>query len=132
MNIIFFSNICVNLFIYIFFRLPAVANYWEHGPLNGGPAIFCGKVMSRNRFLSIQKFLRFSDPAQVDKKNPQTRIESFLDLLRQRCKLVLHPGSAVTVDESLLLWKGLLHFKQCNRYVNLNYNCYLNMSNIYK
>ncbi|CAL4067933.1 unnamed protein product, partial [Meganyctiphanes norvegica] len=95
--------------------LPGIRNYWEHGPLLGGSKVFCAKVMSRNRFMSIQKFLRFSDPGEVNKKNPQTRIEPFLDLLRERCQMVLHPGSEVTVDESLLLWKGLLKFKQCNR-----------------
>ena len=92
-------------------RLPKLAMYWSHGPLIGGPKIFCAKIMSRNKFFNIQKFLRFSSPGQANKKDPRTRIESFLSLLRGRCQLMVDPGEHIAVDESLILWKGRLLFK---------------------
>ena len=102
-----------------------VSMYWEHGPLVGGPKIFHAKVMSRNRFMNIQKFIRFAPPGNVDRRNPRTRIEAFLDLLRERCTAVIFPGRDIAVDESLILWKGLLKFKQCIRCVK---NLYLRMN----
>ena len=97
-----------------------VSMYWKHGPLVGDPKIFHAKVMSRNRFLNIQKFIRFTPPTGVDKRNPRTRIEPFLNLLRARYMAVIHPGSDIAVDESLILWKGLLKFKQCIRCVKMS------------
>ena len=95
--------------------------YWEHGPLFGGPKFFNRRVMSRNKFLNIQKFIRFAPPQHVDKRNPRTRIEAFLNLLRERCSAIIHAGRNIAVDESLILWKGLLKFKQCIRYVKNEY-----------
>ena len=91
---------------------PRVSMYWSKDPVMGGPKLFTHKVMSRNRFLNITKFLRFSNPEEVQRNDPKTRIESFLDLLRARCQAILNPGLHIAVDEALVLWKGRLKFKQ--------------------
>ena len=93
-------------------KYPRVAMYWSQDPVYGGPKVFTHKVMSRNLFSNITKFLRFSSPADVDKDDPKTRIEPFLDLLRPRCQNMLNPGLHIAVDEALILWKGRLKFKQ--------------------
>lgn len=93
-------------------KLPRLHMYWSKGPMYSGPAIFCGEIMSRDRFLSVLKFLRFSSVQDVKRGEPKTRIEPFLDLLRDKCQLVMRPGKHVTVDEALVLYKGRLRFRQ--------------------
>ena len=93
-------------------RMPSRSMYWEHGPVFGGPAIFTGNVMSRNRFNTIMKFLRFGSVCDVDKKKPSSRIQKFLDLIKVRFESIIEPGENVGIDESLILWKGRLMFRQ--------------------
>lgn len=93
-------------------RLPCYALYWSRDPMCGGPEIFCHHVMSCNRFTSILKFLRFSPVHQVNKEDPGTRVEPYLDVLRQRSQMVMVPHKHVAVDEALVLWKGQLSFRQ--------------------
>ena len=93
-------------------REPEISNYWSKHPQYGGPAIFNSKVMSRNYFMNILKFIRFSSVDQVNKKDQRTRIEPFLELLREKCKNNVNPGEHIAVDEALILWKGRLKFRQ--------------------
>ena len=89
-----------------------ISNYWSKHPQYGRPAIFNSKVMSRNYFMNILKFIRFSSVDQVNKKDQRTRIEPFLELLREKCKNNVNPGEHIAVDEALILWKGRLKFRQ--------------------
>ena len=93
-------------------RLPRLHMYWSDHILVGGPPIFCAKVMSRNMFQNILKFLRFSKREEVRPRTPKTRLESFLRLLRKKCKDNVHIGQHIAIDESLMLYKGRLFFKQ--------------------
>lgn len=93
-------------------KLPRMSQYWRHDWVISGPPVFCKEVMSRDRFFSILKFLRFSPPEEVKKEEPQTRIEPFLSLLRKKSATVISPGKHVAVDEALVLWKGRLGFRQ--------------------
>ena len=68
--------------------------------------------MSRARFLCIMKFLRFFPPSEVNKRRPKTRIEPFLDLLRERSQSFMTPLQNIAIDEALILWKGRLGFRQ--------------------
>ena len=79
-----------------------------------GSRVFCEQVKSINRYLCILKFLRFSDVDYVvqSKNSPKTHIEQFLQLLCERCQAHCQPGLHMAIDESLMLWKGRLGFKQ--------------------
>lgn len=76
-----------------------------------GPPTFCKEVMSRDRFLSIMKFLRFSSVGTVKTNVSNTRTEPYLDMLRERCQKVLRPHKNVAMDEALILSKGRLGFR---------------------
>ena len=93
-------------------REPEISNYWSSHPQYGGPPIFTSKVMSRNYFMNILKFIRFSSVDDVDKKDHKTRIEPFLELLRTKSKEHVNPGVHIAIDEALILWKGRLKFRQ--------------------
>lgn len=92
--------------------IPRTMYYWSTDMMLSGSAAFCKEVTSRDRFFSIMKFLRFSPPGLVRKKCPATLIEPYLDLLRERCQMVMKPPRSVVVDEALILWKGRLAFHQ--------------------
>ena len=91
-------------------KLPRVYMYWARRFAYSGPKCFTSDVMGRSRFLCLLKFLRFSSTTGVT--TPKDRIEPFLDLIRQRCQSFVTPGRDIAVDESLMLWKGRLGFKQ--------------------
>ena len=93
-------------------KLPHIKWYWSRHPCFGGPAIFCAKVMSRNKWMNIMKCLRFTHPEEVVPNKPQTRVEPFLDKLREKCRAAIYPGINISIDEALILFKGRLHFRQ--------------------
>ena len=76
------------------------------------------KAMSHNRFQLILKFFHCNDnnnpqhDANDENRNRLYKVRPLIELLRARCKTVYTPGQDVSVDESLVLFKGRLKFKQ--------------------
>ncbi|KAK9744860.1 Transposase IS4 [Popillia japonica] len=68
--------------------------------------------MSRNRYLSILKFLRFSPPEAARPKVPMTRLGIFMSMLKNNCMTLVDPGPVFAIDEHLMLYKGKSHFRQ--------------------
>ena len=64
------------------------------------------------------KFLHFNDNANPtfdindDGRDRLHKVRPLIELLHDHCKRVYTPGQNVSVDESLVLFKGRLHFKQ--------------------
>jgi len=86
------------------------SEYWSNDKL-----LRCnifGEVMSRDRFLYLLKILHFNTnivTADVDKLY---KIREICDKLRQRFQEAFYPFQNLCIDESLLLYKGRLSFKQ--------------------
>ena len=95
---------------------PSIPMYWSTDELYHTP-IF-QKAMSRNRFQLILKFFHCNDnnnpqyDANDENRDRLYKVRPLIDLLRARCKTVYTPGQNVSVDESLVLFKGHLKFKQ--------------------
>ena len=72
------------------------------------------KIMKRDRFYLILKFLHFNNNEIVDPENPDwlQKVRPLIELLRERFRKVYSPGNNLSVDESLVLYKGRLKFKQ--------------------
>ncbi|XP_050305494.1 piggyBac transposable element-derived protein 4-like [Anthonomus grandis grandis] len=68
--------------------------------------------MSRNRFLTILKFLRFSTPELAKANAPLSRLGIFMALIKENCQNLVDPGPVFAIDEQLMLYKGRLHFRQ--------------------
>jgi hypothetical protein len=66
--------------------------------------------LSRNRFFSILKFLRFADPGNLVADDRLKRIRPFLTQVQSLFNY--QPNREICVDESLVLYKGRLLFKQ--------------------
>ena len=70
------------------------------------------------RFYLILKFLHFNnnnDPdcdANDENRDRLHKLRPFLEMTRDQCKWVYQPGNYLSVDESLVLFKGRLHLRQ--------------------
>ena len=81
--------------------------------------------MKRDRFKLILKFLHFNDNTTYNPEHSDRdrlhKVRPFLDILLDRFRNVYSPGKNLSVDESLVLFKGRLHFHQliktkCSRF----------------
>lgn len=96
-------------------KKPDINSYWSRDPLLRTTAF--PSVMSRDRFLLILKFWHMSDSSLQPQANDPHRdrlykLRDVLDHLQDKFQEVFTPGRDIAIDESLLLWKGRLVFKQ--------------------
>lgn len=84
--------------------------YWSVDPFLHSP-IF-GQYMARDRFLGIQRCLHFVNNEGVQHNNRLYKIENILDLIRRTFSSIFYPFQNLVIDESLILFKGRLSFKQ--------------------
>ena len=110
----------IKQFLGLFFLMgivhkPAIHMYWSKDPLFCTPIY--NAVMSRNRFQLLLKFLHFNDnshmPAPADPSPDKLfKLRPLLDHLFEKFQVAYVPSCNISIDESLLLWKGRLSFKQ--------------------
>ena len=97
-------------------KKPALHLYWSTKELYNTPVF--SKIMKRDRFLLILKFLHFNDNRDPNYDNTDEnrdclhKVRHLIDFLRSKFQRVFQPGKHLSVDESLVLYKGRLHFKQ--------------------
>ena len=89
-----------------------VSQYWSRKPYIPGIHFYCAANMSRDRYLSIMKFLRFTMPDHVKKGVPSTRLDTFTDRILVPMMETVDAGKRIAIDEALVLWKGRLGFRQ--------------------
>lgn len=90
--------------------VPKISFYWSTDIFYKNCVI--PKVMSRNRFELLLKFLHFSDNQTANKKNRLSKIEELTQMIVSNFKSAYIPGENVTVDESMIPFRGRLLFKQ--------------------
>ena len=73
-------------------------------------------MMSRNRFLLIEKFLHFNnnEDRPEDCTDKLYKVRLVLDKLIEHFKLYYVPHAEISIDEGTLLWKGRLCFRVYN------------------
>lgn len=93
---------------------PTLPDYWSLDDLIYTPVF--SQVMKRNRFYLILRFLHFNDNTalNLNHDNPDRlhKIRPLINLFRERCYAVYSPGQNLSIDESLVLFKGRLKFRQ--------------------
>ena len=95
---------------------PSINLYWATDALYHTSIFF--QVMNHNRFNLILKFLHFNnneDPTfdQNDgNRNRLHKVRPLINIFRDRAKSFYSSGKKLSVDESLVLFKGRLLFKQ--------------------
>ncbi|EFN85041.1 PiggyBac transposable element-derived protein 4, partial [Harpegnathos saltator] len=86
------------------------SEYWSNDELLKSK-IF-GQVMTRDRFLYLLKILHFNTNKVTADTDKLYKIQEICDMLRQSLRKVFYPFEYLCIDDSLLLHKGRLSFKQ--------------------
>lgn len=87
-----------------------IKDYWSTDQLISTPMF--GTIFSRDRFLSILKFLHFNDNLQQQDGDRLHKMKPILHHLKKKFKLCIKPNKNLCIDESIMQWKGRLSFKQ--------------------
>ena len=86
---------------------PHLELYWSTEEITSTP--YFSKVMSRNRFQNILRFLHFSD--KVDKNDRLHKIRPVFESLIQKFQDLYQPAQKISIDEGTLLFRGRLSFR---------------------
>lgn len=87
-------------------KLNRMADYWsQHYLMRLSPHTF----MSRDRFYMILRALNVQDDARPESL---FKIKSLINLFNESMCKIYYPAKNVVIDESLILWKGRLSFRQ--------------------
>ena len=93
---------------------PRMALHWSTDKLLATP-IF-SQVMRRDRLFLLLRFLHFADNRNYNQNDPGHdklfKVREVMNMIKRRCSEVLYPGKYLSMDESLVLFKGRLSFKQ--------------------
>ncbi|KAK7893501.1 hypothetical protein WMY93_022653 [Mugilogobius chulae] len=95
-------------------KKPELEMYWSTDEVLSTP--YYSKVMSRNRFQIILRFLHFNDnnAVQADNTDKLHKIRPVVDYLISKFKELYQPAKNISIDEGMLLWRGRLVFKVYN------------------
>lgn len=86
--------------------------YWSKRPLIETP-IF-RNVMPFKRFKQISRFLHFCNNETADNNDRLRKIRPIINLWNEKFKEIYTPDEYVSIDESLMKYKGRLSYKQFN------------------
>ena len=89
-----------------------LSDYWSSDPLLATPFFHNEKALSRDRFLEILKFIRFASYSQMEQNDSLKKIRPFMNFVQDVLRNAYIPEKELSVDESLVLFKGRLSFKQ--------------------
>ncbi|CAF5123906.1 unnamed protein product, partial [Rotaria magnacalcarata] len=95
-------------------RKRRIQDYWSTNPLLVTPIFHSRNYLSRDRFLQILRFLRFADYGKMIDSDRLKKLRPFLNMTQNLCISMYTPRRSVAVDETLLLYKGRISFKQYN------------------
>jgi len=92
-------------------QMPKLEYYWSNSQLYGSKII--RSAMARDRFELLLKFWHFSDNNKYHSNQDRLfKLKPLLDLLKARFSSVYIPGAVITIDETMIPWRGRLLFKQ--------------------
>ena len=91
-------------------KFPALFKQWSQDSIYYHPLF--GKSMGRARFQDILRMLRFINHETVDASDKLHKIKNILDAVLENIKNAFYPGQHLSIDESMILWRGRLAFRQ--------------------
>lgn len=109
----------MKVFLGLFFltgiiRKPELDMYWSTDEMLATP--YFSKVMSRNRFEIIWRFLHFNDNTARPANDTDRlyKVRPVLDHLVTKFREMYQPNTNICIDEGMLLWRGRLAFRVYN------------------
>lgn len=90
----------------------SVQSYWSKRSIIETP-IF-RKTMPFWRFVQLSRFLHFTNNEVVDKNDRMCKLRSIIDYLNEKFESIYTAEEYVSLDESLMKYKGRMSYKQYN------------------
>ncbi|EFN86920.1 PiggyBac transposable element-derived protein 4, partial [Harpegnathos saltator] len=88
-------------------------DYWTTDPTIETP--FFAQVMSRNRFLQIFQSWHFCNNENISHNSHRlAKVQPVIDYLKQKFNDVYKPSQQLSLDESIIPWRGRLSIKTYN------------------
>lgn len=92
-------------------RLNRLQDYWKGHPLFNLKCF--SQHMSRDRFLLIMRCLHFSRNIPGQSENDRLyKVRPVIDFFNNKMVELYYPGKQLSLDESMVLWRGRLVFRQ--------------------
>lgn len=94
-------------------KLNRLQDYWRKHRLLNLPCF--REYMSRDRFLLILRCINFSKiipPGQPQPTDRLYKIRELIDYFNNKMASVYYPSRELSIDESMVLWRGRLTFRQ--------------------
>lgn len=92
---------------------PCIEMYWTKNKMLSTP--FFASVMTYNTFCHLTTLLHFAENDPTNQTDKLWKIRPVYELINESFQAVYRPGENISIDESLVPWKGRLQFRQCNR-----------------
>jgi len=93
-------------------KYPTIYSYWSRDPFYMNS--FVPKIMSRNRFQLLLRFIHFADNQSRGVDDRLYKVRQLLELLERNFTTCRKPGETVAIDETMVPWRGRLVFRQYN------------------
>lgn len=90
--------------------LPEIRLYWSQKEIYWNSRI--QNAMKHDRFISILKYLYFSDNSTARTEDCLYKLRNIVDAIVHTFKNTFKPGKNIVIDETMILWKGRLSFRQ--------------------
>nr|CAI5825990.1 unnamed protein product [Callosobruchus analis] len=91
-------------------NLPQISEYWSTDILYKNQLV--PKVISRNRFQLLLRFVHFADNETADTNDRLYKIREIFNKMEQKFSQNFIPGEMIVVDETMIPFKGRLLFRQ--------------------
>jgi len=91
-------------------KMPTIASYWKTSKFYKNS--FIPKVMSRNRFQLLLRFIHFCSEDEADRNDRLYKVSALVDQLNQLFAFQVQPGKEMVIDESIIPFRGRLSFRQ--------------------
>jgi len=89
-----------------------LSEYWSINWLTQTPGF--NDTMPRNRFMQILRYIHFVDneDTTINKNNKMWKVQPVIDYINKRFRDAYHPRRELSIDETMLKFKGRLNIKQ--------------------
>ena len=91
-------------------KKPHIEDYWSTDPILSTPVF--NDTMSRDRFELLLKLWHFSNNEEMTEGDRVFKLRAVCDRLLEQFQAAYIPGKELSIDESMVLWRGRLMFRQ--------------------
>ena len=88
----------------------AIRDYWDKESIIYVPVF--AKFMSRDRYQLLLRFLHFCDNENPDRNDSMFKIRNIFERITSKCRELYKPKQKMIIDESLILFRGRVAFRQ--------------------